>query len=111
MKGGDAARQIAPDHLLEAGIAHHRGQLGLRRKTADALDEILISVAILGDDATEPRQYGKRIKIVDAAQQRRLDAAEFEAEKPPARLQYAARLRQSALFARDIAQPERNRAG
>src|SRR6266446_1355572 len=109
MQRGDPARQIT-----EPGAAEPRGldqsrQRALRRKAADALDEIGIGLAIASDDLTEQRQYPKAVEVVERLQEKRHRRGEFEAEEPPARSQHAAGLGEGALDPGHVAQAEGDR--
>src|SRR5438270_8351635 len=92
MQRRDAARQIAEPGAAEPGGLDQFRQSALRRKAADALDEVGVGVAIAGDDLAEQRQYPEAVEIVERLQQRRHRRGEFETEKPSARSQDAARL-------------------
>ena len=81
----------------------------LRRKAADALDEIGVGIAVAGDRLPDQRQDLKAVEIVGGCKPRRHGRGEFEAEEPPARLQHAARLGERALDVGDVAQAEGDR--
>src|SRR5438445_3536845 len=65
MDGGDAAGEVAVFRPLEPGGLDALHQLVLRREAADALDEILVGVAIAGDQRADPRQDAERIEIIE----------------------------------------------
>src|SRR5438477_8836461 len=101
---GDAAGQIAKLDPVEPGGGNQFRQLALRRKAADAFDEVGVGVAIAGDDLAEPGQKLKAVEVVKRLQERRHRRGEFEAQKTPARLQNAARFGQGPLDAGHVAQ-------
>src|SRR5207248_9279868 len=103
MQRGDAAGQIAELDPLEPGRRNQLREFALRRKSPDALDEIGIGVAVARDDLAEPWQELKAVEIVEGLQERCYRRGEFEAQKPPARLQHAARLGECALDPRHVA--------
>src|SRR5712671_7463431 len=77
----DATGQIAELDPVEPGGGDQLRQLALRRKAADALDEVVVGVAIAGDDLAEQRQHLKAVEIVERLQQWRDRRGELEAQK------------------------------
>src|SRR6185312_2298226 len=91
MDGRDAAGEIAEAHALETGRLDALGERRLRRKTPDALDQILVGGAIPRDDGTDQRHEAEGIGLVEPVEAGHDDAAEFETIEAPARFQHAAR--------------------
>src|SRR5436190_12294668 len=84
---GDAAGQIAKLDPVEPGGGDQLRQFALRRKAADAFNEVGVGVAIAGDDLAEPGQELKAVEVVERLQERCYRRGEFEAQKSAARLQ------------------------
>src|SRR5271169_3719447 len=105
----DAPREIAVSDLFEPGAGDHFGQLALARETANALDQIGISLAVAGDDLPEQGHDMKAVEIVEQLQRRPYPGGEFETNEAAAWLQYALRLGERGLDAGHIAQPKRDR--
>src|SRR5205823_6273750 len=110
MNGGDAAGQVSVARPVEPRRFDPFRERALRWEAADALDEIVVSRAIAGDDLTEHGQHLKAVKIVERLQWRGDGRGEFEAEKPPARLEDAPGLGQRLIDPGHIAQAKRDRA-
>src|SRR6185437_1243068 len=111
MDGGDAAGEVAVLGALEPGRRDALDQLVLRREAADAFDEVLVGIAVAGDQRADPRQDAEGIDIIEARQGGQDDPAELQAEEPPARLEDAARLGEGGVDVGDVAQAEGDRVG
>src|ERR1051326_7774227 len=84
-----AAGQIAALDPFEPGGGDQLRQFALTGKSPNALDEIGVGVAVPGHDLAQQRQDLKAVEVVERLQERCHRRGEFEAQKPPARLQYA----------------------
>jgi len=51
----DAPRQVPELDLFEPGLGDHRGELALRRKAANTLNEVGIGITITGHDLADQR--------------------------------------------------------
>src|SRR5262249_51656297 len=91
---------------FQAGVAHPFDQGLLVGEATDALDEVDIAVPIVGHDGTQGRNDRIGIEIVDTAQRRQGDAAEFEAKKTAARLENPPRLGERRIDMRDVPEAE-----
>ena len=91
MQGGDSAGEQTVAHPREPCFAHALAQCGGIGKAADAFDQITIGVFLAGDDPPQGGHHREGITVVEIGQDRRIHAAEFEAEEAPARRQYAVR--------------------
>src|SRR5262249_17084124 len=108
---GDAASEIAERHLREAMLRNDPGKLLLHRESADALDQILIGLAVAGHYLAERRTDAEGIEVIEPRQRRQRDMTELQAQEAAARLQHAPRLGQGARDAGDVAQAEGDRVG
>ena len=78
---GNTARIVAMLDALHAGTAHHVFKSGLIGKATNAFDQILITVAIIGNQAAKFRQDVKAVAVVDLVKNRNNNVAKFQAEK------------------------------
>src|SRR5205807_7027850 len=92
MDRGDPAGEVAEADVVEPGLPHPLGEGFLRREAPDALDEILVGGAVAGHDLPDERQRLEGIEVVEPGEPGQGDAAELEAEEPPARAQDASGL-------------------
>jgi formamidopyrimidine-DNA glycosylase len=111
MQGGNTAGKQPVSHAAETRLAHHRGKRIGVGKTPDAFDQVTVRFFIPGNDAAQGGHDGKRITVIEGGQNRRIDPAEFEAEKPPARGEDPIHLGQGFAEIGDVAQTKSNRAG
>jgi hypothetical protein len=74
----DAPRQVPELDLFEPGLGNHRGELALRRKAANTLDEVSIGVSITGHDLPEQRHDLKAVEIVERLKEWGYFGCEFE---------------------------------
>ena len=84
MDGGNTARIVAMLDALHAGIAHHVFKSGLIGKATNAFHQILITVAIIGDQSAKFRQNVKAVAVVDLVKNRNDNVTKFQAEKASA---------------------------
>lgn len=109
--GRDASRQVlvavAPDH--EAGVDDHVPELLLRGEPLDALDQVLVAVAVAGDELPDQGDAREAPALVDGVEQRVAHLAELEAREHAARLQHAVRLPQRLRDVAEVADAERDR--
>lgn len=96
MDGGDTARQVlvAGASHLEAGVLDHVPKLVLAGEPLDALDEVLIAVAVGGDELADEGDGAKRPLLVDGVEQRVADLGELHAGEDAAGLEDAVGLAQ-----------------
>src|SRR5690606_3003540 len=111
VESSDAAGQVAPGHLLEAGGTGHFGENFLRRELADALHEVAVGLLTRSDEPPETRDDLKRVQIVKTVQHRHLTFRKLEACKAATRLQHAEGFPQRGIDVGDVADAERNRIG
>ena len=111
MQRDDAMGHVAPGDLLEPGLFHQRGEVGLARELADALDQILVGSGLPCRQLAELRDDGEGIAVVERLERRRRQMAELQAEEPAARLQHPPHVAQGGQAVGDIAEAEGNRHG
>src|SRR3954471_12109161 len=85
----DAAGQVAVAHLTESGRFDPSHQTFLIGELADALDQILVRLAVAGHQLAQPWQDRERVPVIDVPQNRQDNPAELQAEETPARFQHA----------------------
>src|SRR5579863_7549203 len=98
--------------VLDAGkasFADHVGEALGRRKLANRLYEIAIGRPIAGNDLADRRNGRLGIEVIETIEDRRVDAREFEAQKPAAAPQYAIGFRERPRDARHVANAESDR--
>lgn len=72
MYARDAAPEVRPRAALalvhrpgrEARVGDHLRERGLRREAADALDEVLVRLAVAGEDGAQQRDDRERVLVV-----------------------------------------------
>lgn len=104
--GGYAKRQIADFHPVETGLVQAALERLLRRKFANAFDEILVAVAVPGDHLADPGNSAEGPGVISFGQEGFVHAAEFKAEEAPAGFKDTARLSQSGVDMCNIAEAE-----
>lgn len=64
----NSKRQIFPtlSNNFETGISDHLRKHGLGWEFADGFDEVLVRVAVFGDDVTHHRDYFEGVDVVDS---------------------------------------------
>lgn len=111
MHGCDAASYVAIADACETGFADHLRKQFLAREFANALDQILVGFAITRRQLPKARDDFKGMKIIEPVEDRDLAFREFQAQKPPARLQDSVSLAQGLIDTRDIANAKRDCVG
>src|SRR5688572_25132261 len=71
MQSDDAAGEVVIATLLQSGFLHHLYQGLLLRKAANGLGQVSIAGFVASDEFAQPRQHGKRIRVVQRLQSRR----------------------------------------
>lgn len=92
MNGSDSSGQIliALSCDLEACILDHAPELLLTREPLDTLNEVLVAIAITGDELADEGDGAERPLLVDCVEERVLvDLAELETSEDTARLEDA----------------------
>src|SRR5436305_3100448 len=79
------------------------------REAADRFDQVAVGIAIAGDHLAQCRNRGEGIGLVKTIEQRHIDVGKFQAQKPGAVLQDAARLGKRAVDSRHVADAEGDR--
>ena len=72
MDGSNTAPEVGPGAATalvhaansEASVGDHLRELGLLRETADAFDEVLVRVAVAGEDRAEDGDYLEGVLVV-----------------------------------------------
>mmetsp|Transcript_27724 Transcript_27724/g.60574 ORF Transcript_27724/g.60574 Transcript_27724/m.60574 type:complete len:342 (+) Transcript_27724:144-1169(+) len=93
-------------HVGETSFAHHVRKHLLLRELADALDEVLVGVAVVGDELPHEGDHVEGVLVVHLPQHGRPHLAELHAQEPPPRLQHPQRVPQRGVGVRDVPQPE-----
>ena len=90
-------------HAREAGIAHHLLELVRDGEAADALDEVLVALAVARNEPAEARHHAEAIGVIDGAQRAAFGHAEFEHAEAPARFEHTVEFPQSGVAVGDVA--------
>ncbi len=109
MERHHATRQVGTLSVHKTSSIQSLQQLFLRIELANALDQILVGVSIVGQDMSEPRNDVKAVGVVELPKSRLLDAGKFQAHESTARFQDAVGFSQGSIDVRHVAQSKRNR--
>lgn len=108
MYGSDAVGQVlvalAADD--EAGVLDEAAELGLGGEALDALDEVLVGVAVAGDELADEGDGGEAPALVEGVEGGVADLAELEAGEDAAGLEHAVRLGQGGGDVGEVADAE-----
>jgi hypothetical protein len=74
-------RQVFISAHFEAGRLHAQHKLVLARKLANAFDEVLVGMTVLGDQLTLQRDYIEGVGVVELADQWIVNMGKFETQK------------------------------
>lgn len=90
----------------EAGVLNHVAELGLAGETLDALDEILVGVAVAGDEVADEGDGAEAPALVYGVEEGVGDLAELEAGEDAAGLEDAAGFGQGGGDVAEVADAE-----
>ena len=102
----DPCGEVLVRAALEAGGGHHALELVLRRMLADGLGEVLVAVAVVGEQLAEARQDLERVEVVDRLEPVGSDFGELQHAGLAADLEHAVHLAQRGVLVGDVAQAE-----
>ena len=83
VKSGDTTRHVTAAHLPKTRRSDHCRERLLVWETPNALHEILISITIVRDLFTKPRDDLKRIGVIERLEFPPLKRGKFETEEAP----------------------------
>lgn len=108
MYRGNTTRHVLPSLARgdEAGALDHGAELFLRGEALDALDEVLVRVAVSGDEVADQRNRRKAPALVKGVEDRVRDLAELEAGEDAAGLEDAVRLVEGGGDVAEVADAE-----
>ena len=111
MQGRHAAGEVAVADAAEAGLLDHPGEGLLVGEAADALDQVLVGLAIARDPFADLRNGLERPGVIGGPQRDARGPAELETDEPAAGLQYPPGLPQRGADVGHIADAEGDRIG
>jgi hypothetical protein len=109
--GSNSIRQILialPRHQ-KPGVADHAAELLLARELGNALDKILVAIAVAGNELANERDGGEAPALVDGVEERVVHLAELEAGEDAAGLEDAVGLAQGDILVGEVADAEGDR--
>lgn len=108
MYSSNAPGQVLPalPADLKPSLPDHAAEVGLGGKTLDALDEVLVRVAVAGDELADEGDGGEAPALVHGVEEAAVHLAELEAGEDAAGLEDAVGLGQGRGDVAEVADPE-----